>query len=698
MQITSITIGGTEWLSRTLLQQTQIGLSSGGDIGTASLTVIGDAADVRGILGRSEVILYSGAAKKFGGYASIISEVPIGGGTKLRADIQCQDYTVLLDRVVVTSEATYSGTDAAALADLFSTYLTAISTASVNTVEASLILTVSAGTSMRQAVEAIAERSGAVWWVDADKSLHYGDAADIDAAPFELVDDETLLVDYGASNIGSGLVFFQSSYTYPTWTESADSGQHYCYKVAPCTDEENYTLYVDVEPNGRNWIALGSQAFGPYSLAFFDIESGVLGSVAAGISASITRLTNTRYRCQIGFAAEGTGNYSHVAYLCNVNGSTIYDGGGGGFSSGFDSGFNPGLSAIDMVAFRLSTGQTHRSSGFTYSRDSSTLANSITVNSGNAGETLTQTIKVKASADDALTVQLGSAGSGWPPGDTPTSTSNQTTLPITTGWDSGVGKWRHNVAFVRFDTSSLADLEIVNAKLRLYVGTLQTDNLLNGLSVAYYDSANWPITAADHANTQSATAYGVTDVGSVDDQWLELLLQTPETEIYTTGYTGFRIMYEWGTPPSTGSDFAFGVIASGESQGNIPEIVVTYRTPSFTATATDATSIATYGLQAVTIVDSAIESNAAAALRAAVELAKLKDPQRYGTAVFAADGADRGQRLHITSDIHGIDDDFILRGLRMSWETDARTLYTAEYGDYRPDLVAKLRKLIKAQG
>lgn len=98
----------------------------------------------------------------------------------------CQDYTTLLDTAVVLGDVYTNETDANILIDLLATYCPDISADFVSTVATIAGISFDYIT-MREAISKLAECSGAVWYVDANKKLHYYDPT-TNPASFSLSD------------------------------------------------------------------------------------------------------------------------------------------------------------------------------------------------------------------------------------------------------------------------------------------------------------------------------------------------------------------------------------------------------------------------------------------------------------------------------------------------------------------------------
>lgn len=199
MELTSLTIGGVEFIDYAEATETQITHAVGGDVQTADFLIRFPAAGAFAVVGiatvgsakaglsfgvTDEVIATSYGTRVFAGRIAQL-EPDDESDLDLLIRISCQDYTPLLDGVVITSETYTAQTDAAILADLFAKYLPEV-TVSASVVVASLSITF-ADVTLRQALEAIAERTGADWRVSFTKVLEYG-APGATPAPFGFSD------------------------------------------------------------------------------------------------------------------------------------------------------------------------------------------------------------------------------------------------------------------------------------------------------------------------------------------------------------------------------------------------------------------------------------------------------------------------------------------------------------------------------
>jgi len=94
---------------------------------------------------------------------------------------------------------------------------------------------------------------------------------------------------------------------------------------------ESYTFSCFVKPNGRNFFRLSypSQAFpSAERFAYFDVQNGVLGTVAPNITATITPAGNGWYRCSISRAATNSASATGFLVICEVDDATTYTGDG----------------------------------------------------------------------------------------------------------------------------------------------------------------------------------------------------------------------------------------------------------------------------------------------------------------------------------------------------------------------------------
>jgi hypothetical protein len=107
-----------------------------------------------------------------------------------------------------------------------------------------------------------------------------------------------------------------------------------------------YTRTVYAKADGRNWISLLIIDSTQYR-AFFDLQNGVVGTVSAGLTASIQDAGNGWYRCQITRTA-ATASFSSMAIeLASANGTGNYLGNGTSGAFIWGAQLVEGTSALD---------------------------------------------------------------------------------------------------------------------------------------------------------------------------------------------------------------------------------------------------------------------------------------------------------------------------------------------------------------
>jgi len=108
--------------------------------------------------------------------------------------------------------------------------------------------------------------------------------------------------------------------------EDATNAQHFISKVASI-QSGSVTLSIYAKAAGRDWIRIQTYS-GVY--AWFNISTGVLGTVQSGCTATITSVGNGWYRCT---ATVTYVNQTNYIFLANADGVTSYT--GNGFSGVF---------------------------------------------------------------------------------------------------------------------------------------------------------------------------------------------------------------------------------------------------------------------------------------------------------------------------------------------------------------------------
>lgn len=158
---------------------------------TAELRIFDEDADVSitagSHLAADEITIVDGATTFFGGFIANQDISSAGGGSR-HLNLQCQGYGILLNEVYVEYEEYTGDSDADVIDDLFTTYLSTIdSTTEVATIVDPLDILFTEMT-LAEVMEAICQRTGARYYIDNDKVLHYF-ADEGNDAGFDLSDE-----------------------------------------------------------------------------------------------------------------------------------------------------------------------------------------------------------------------------------------------------------------------------------------------------------------------------------------------------------------------------------------------------------------------------------------------------------------------------------------------------------------------------
>jgi hypothetical protein len=79
--------------------------------------------------------------------------------------------------------------------------------------------------------------------------------------------------------------------------ENSASGNHWFFTANAVVG--SYTLSVYAKPDTRNWLVMRVTLATGNAIAFFNVSTGVVGTLAAGLTATITPAGNGFYRCSI---------------------------------------------------------------------------------------------------------------------------------------------------------------------------------------------------------------------------------------------------------------------------------------------------------------------------------------------------------------------------------------------------------------
>lgn len=106
--------------------------------------------------------------------------------------------------------------------------------------------------------------------------------------------------------------------------ENTSAGFHY-RGVVP-GNAGTYAITIYVKPNGRNWVYLTTYDGSADRGAYFNVATGVVGTINAGVTAKITPAANGFYRCEI--IASPVAGFSATLQLATADNTRSYTGDG----------------------------------------------------------------------------------------------------------------------------------------------------------------------------------------------------------------------------------------------------------------------------------------------------------------------------------------------------------------------------------
>lgn len=159
-------------------------VATGSIVGTCRFTVFDQTGTVA-IAAKDAVSIVDTGTTIFAG--EVVDKDEANDGIGKQWVVNCQDNNILLDETVVESESYAAGeADSDIIDDLFTTYRSDVdSTTYVSTLDASMEAVSFAGMTLREILEDLAQRTGARYYVDYDKNLHWFDT-EVNAAAFAL--------------------------------------------------------------------------------------------------------------------------------------------------------------------------------------------------------------------------------------------------------------------------------------------------------------------------------------------------------------------------------------------------------------------------------------------------------------------------------------------------------------------------------
>ena len=185
-------IGGVDVTNYVRLDTIEIEAVQGQRVSTCSL-IVDDTGGLISTWELQEIIISNPAEteRHFAGYIANATE-EMEGILPIR-HLECQDYTMLLEMAMI-NKVYENQTDLAIIQAAFSASLPEINTASISSLKTIDLISLNYK-SLRAVLDMLADITGAVWYVDYSKVLHYG-LAENSIASFELSDAPDLSGSY----------------------------------------------------------------------------------------------------------------------------------------------------------------------------------------------------------------------------------------------------------------------------------------------------------------------------------------------------------------------------------------------------------------------------------------------------------------------------------------------------------------------
>ena len=137
----------------------------------------------------SEIVVYDGTTKAFGGYIVNIESIIEGAGV-ITYKVTAKDYTYLMDGKIVFKEYT-NVTVESIIADIVSTFLPAgFTTTHVSTTGVTVTYIIFNYEQPSKCLQALADLIGYDWYVDSSKDIHFFDRQVGETAAFNLIDTD----------------------------------------------------------------------------------------------------------------------------------------------------------------------------------------------------------------------------------------------------------------------------------------------------------------------------------------------------------------------------------------------------------------------------------------------------------------------------------------------------------------------------
>jgi hypothetical protein len=96
-----------------------------------------------------------------------------------------------------------------------------------------------------------------------------------------------------------------------------------CFESITVTNATVYTSSAYIKADGKNWVLFTGVSNAANTFVYFDLANGVVGTVGAAATASITSVGNGWYRCIVTSTSTSTAGYSYFAVVDGDNSTNV---------------------------------------------------------------------------------------------------------------------------------------------------------------------------------------------------------------------------------------------------------------------------------------------------------------------------------------------------------------------------------------